>query len=363
MKKEIHSLGKSPENLLVQKAQPLMSMINSDMTLGALQILDVYLARINSRNPEKRIVMISRKELAAAFGKSTIRIEDLRRRLDMLFTPVELTLDEKHKVYDKVTLFEQATVYKDNRGRCMVQLSASAPAMKYFFNIENKGYIQYQLRCISKFTKRSSYAIFLVLIKNKFRKTFTIDTAELRKMCGCENGYYDNYAEFDRERLKIAQKEIKEYTGLEYTYKPKKEGRKYTGVTFTIVSEEKWYEQEEILIEAQRDESASYLAKEYPIAEIYPVTTALLDDMFDEKQINGLILAALTNLEPGRVNSKAKDLWLNDYIASYRRKLVTTKETTRTSEYNRLRDMLQKDYDKISEECTRAWEDDLQETE
>ena len=57
----INGSGKKQNNLLVQKSHPLMKL--SELSLAEFKILDVYLSRINSRNPEDRTVCFEKGEL------------------------------------------------------------------------------------------------------------------------------------------------------------------------------------------------------------------------------------------------------------------------------------------------------------
>ena len=47
----------------VQKSKPLFSLWKSDLTLAEFKILDTYLSRINSHNPEQRDVIFEKGEL------------------------------------------------------------------------------------------------------------------------------------------------------------------------------------------------------------------------------------------------------------------------------------------------------------
>ena len=57
---DIIGLG-NPDKLTVQKSNPLQSLAKTDLTLPELKLLDVYLARIDSHDPEKRTVIIDRR--------------------------------------------------------------------------------------------------------------------------------------------------------------------------------------------------------------------------------------------------------------------------------------------------------------
>ncbi len=68
----IKNLG-SAEKLTVQKSMPLFSLWRSELTLSEFKILDTYLARINSHEPDRRIVEFSKGELEEKLGVKKIR--------------------------------------------------------------------------------------------------------------------------------------------------------------------------------------------------------------------------------------------------------------------------------------------------
>lgn len=54
--------------LTVQKSLPLFLLWRSDLTLAEFKILDVYLSRIDSRNPNRRVVRFEKRELEKILG-------------------------------------------------------------------------------------------------------------------------------------------------------------------------------------------------------------------------------------------------------------------------------------------------------
>lgn len=226
--------GKDPETkLTVQKSLPLFSLWRSDMSLSEFKILDTYLSRINSHEPEKRSVVFTKGELEQLLGVKKINKADLSDRLNGLGRFVEVEHSD-HKMH-KVALFEEAFGEIDENGLWTVKLTCTAKAMKYIFNVEKLGYLRYKLRCITSLTSRYTYVLFMYLEANRFRKSWVVDVDELRQILNCDQD--DLYKEFKRlnERiLKRCQKELLEKTECRFEYEPVKTGRKVTGVRFTL---------------------------------------------------------------------------------------------------------------------------------
>ena len=64
------------DKLTVQKSRPLFALWRSDLTLSEFKILDTYLARINSRDSEKRAIILEKGEIEDALGGQKINNKD-----------------------------------------------------------------------------------------------------------------------------------------------------------------------------------------------------------------------------------------------------------------------------------------------
>lgn len=230
----IVGFGKNPdEKLTVQKSTPLMSLWRSDMTLAQFKILDTYLSRINSHEPEKRVVQFEKGEIEKLLGVTKISQKDLEARIDGLgrLVPVEV---EPGK-FRKVALFEEAYGEADERGIWKMHLECTAKAMKYVFNVEKIGYLRYKLRCVTSLTSRYTYVLFLYLEQNRFRKSWDIDVDELRRILNCDTDEsYSAFKVFNDRILKRCKKELKEKADYEFSYEPIKKGRNVVAVRFTL---------------------------------------------------------------------------------------------------------------------------------
>lgn len=226
--------GKDPENkLLVQKSLPLFSLWRSDMSLAEFKILDTYLSRINSHEPDKRTVVFTKGELEQLLGVKKINKADLSDRLNGLgrFVEVQHADDKIHKV----GLFEEAVGEMDENGLWTIKLTCTAKAMKYIFNVEKLGYLRYKLRCITSMTSRYTYVLFMYLESNRFRKSWSVGVDELRQILNCDaEESYKEFKLFNNRILKKCQKELQEKTECRFTYVPVKTGRKVTAVQFTL---------------------------------------------------------------------------------------------------------------------------------
>lgn len=229
------SLG-NENKLTVQKSLPLFALWRSDLTLAEFKILDTYLSRINSHNPENRSVVFEKGELEKLLGVKKINNKELEERLKHLMENVVKIpdIDEK-KGFRLISLFEEAIAERDDYGLWKINLECTQKAMKYIFNIENLGYLRYKLRCITAITSRYTYIMFIYLEANRFRKSWEVPLDKLKEILNCDKeDYATEFKYFNRDILKKIQKELHEKTECRYEYEPIKKGRSVVAIKFTI---------------------------------------------------------------------------------------------------------------------------------
>lgn len=229
-------IGSHPDKAEIQKSRPLQTLSETDLTLPEFKILDAYLARINSHDPDRRTVRLEKGELEEALGISEIKQDDLKKRLRHLFQTVEIKDNSKRNGFKLINLFEEADAEQDNDGLWQITLTCTPSALEYVFNIDNLGYLRYRLKNVITLTSRYSYVLFLYLLDNRFRKTWNIDLADLKTLLNCNADTYKKYKYFNDLVLKKCHKELCEKTDIRFEYKPVKRGRAVTAVEFTVFS-------------------------------------------------------------------------------------------------------------------------------
>lgn len=231
---DYEGIGRNPEKAYIQKSRPLQSLSETELTLPELKILDAYLARINSHDQNKRTVKLEKGELERYLSVSRILKDDLNKRLRHLFQVIEVKDENKRKGFKLINLFEEADAEQDENGLWQVTLTCTPSAREYVFNIDNIGYLRYRLKNVINLTSRYSYVLFLYLVDNRFRKSWTISLAELKVLLNCTADTYDQYYRFNDLILKKCHKEVTEKTDLRFSYKPVKKGRKVAEIEFTV---------------------------------------------------------------------------------------------------------------------------------
>lgn len=232
----IVSLGTDIDNLCVQKSKPLFSLWKSDLSLAEFKILDTYLSRIDSRKPDKRVVLFNKGELESLLGVSKINSSELEARLTHLMgSVVKIDDGNEKKGFRLVSLFEEAVAEQDDYGSWQVRMECTQKAMKYFFDIEHLGYLRYKLRCITSIGSRYSYIMFMYLESNRFRKTWSVDVNELKSILRCDTEEtYKAFKRFNDLILKKTQLELHDKTECRFSYKTLKSGRNVSRIEFTL---------------------------------------------------------------------------------------------------------------------------------
>lgn len=219
---------------IVQKARPLLSLNKSTLSLYEFKILDTYLSRINSHKPDERTVTFSKGEFEELFDYADMKMPELTEHLHNLQT-LMVDVANKDNKYDNIVLFARATADKDRYGMWEVSLTCTPEAMKYFFNVENLGYLRYKLRNILKLDSRYSYLLFLYLIDNRFRKQWEIELDDLKVVLNCQDvSSYTSFKNFRRVVFDKCIHEIEEKTDIKMEYSVIKRGRFVQKIHFQI---------------------------------------------------------------------------------------------------------------------------------
>lgn len=232
----ITGIGRNPERqMIVQKSLPLFALWRSELSLAEFKILDTYLSRIDSRKPDKRSVRFEKGELEKLLGVTQLKPIDLKERLKHLGTMVQVDDPTETRSFRLISLFEQAECEQDENGLWQVDLTCTASAMKYIFNIENIGYLRYKLHAITSLRSRYTYILYLYLEKNRFRRTWEVSVDELRQILCCDDDEtYKTFKRFHDLILKKCYKELHEKTECRFTYEPIRKGRFVAFIRFTV---------------------------------------------------------------------------------------------------------------------------------
>lgn len=222
-----------PSKLIVQKTESLLTL-TKQMSLPQLKLLDIYLGRINSFEPEHRWMRLERQDIERALGISKLNLRALRETVRGFNQPIEMPDPNHPENMMMVWPFDLARIWKDERGIWQVDLRASEAAMDYIFHPDRIGYIKYRLHNVVKLQSKYSYFMYLYIESNRnLHKSWTISIEELKTILMCQEEYRE-YKHFNAKILKKVQADINNHTTTRYEYEPLRHGRWIVQLRFTL---------------------------------------------------------------------------------------------------------------------------------
>ncbi|MFR7763384.1 MAG: replication initiation protein [Eubacterium sp.] len=331
----INNLGRDTDKLIVQKSRPLLHV--KQFTLNELKILDVYLSRINSKNPECRTVVFEKGELEKIFGVKRIRTEVLDKSITNMMTIVDIPDESSKKGYTKIALFEKTHLEQDENKIWKVEMTCTEAARKYIFNVDEIGYLLYRLHSILPLKSKYAYYMFLYLEDNRFRKKWTVEINSLREILGCEDEYYDEYKHFNQKILKVIHKEINEKTMCKYKYKKITKGNNVVGIQFTVESNNRYR------IEDDNDVDVEAVTNELWVEALSGLDITLSKEQLDELRS---ILVTIPDILIPDVSSSPDNIHIGRYHymdRKVREIMRRDKEKKINNKYNYLVAVMKKD--------------------
>lgn len=277
-------IGNLDPQYLVQKSDPLALMRSVPFSLGELKILDTYISRINAEDDTRRTVIFTKEDYEELMGVPCVDYRTLQNHTKgMLGKIVELRMPDKS--FLQFVLFTKAYYHNDEYGKPIIELTCSQEAKDLFFCIGKYHYFKYALENIVKLTRKSSYLLYLYIVRNRYRGEWDIDVAELRdSVLDCKNQEsYREYKEFKKAVLAPAVKEVNAKTDCHFGYEQIKRGRWVVKIKFI------YHAQEQLEGQISIDDLPSVTDHEdYGSEELNELASAVNFE-FGKEEVEGLI--------------------------------------------------------------------------
>lgn len=220
----------------VQKADPLALMCSVPFTLGELKILDTYISRINAGDDTQRTVIFSKEEYEELMGITCANYRALQKHTKGMLGKV-VTLEMPNHEYLQFVLFTRALYRMDDYGKPVIELSCTEDAKDLFFCIGKYHYFKYALANVVKLTHKASYLLYVHVVRNRFKGSWTVELNELRNTvldCKGQESYRE-YKIFKNRILDPAVKELNAKTDCKCKYEVIKQGRQVTAIRFEYI--------------------------------------------------------------------------------------------------------------------------------
>lgn len=253
-------MPKISDNNLVEKSKSLVWAKFRDYTAGELRLLEVYLSRINPRDPNSSRVEFTLAEYRELLGLKSLDARRIEPQIKhFLGNTVSIPIDKEKGTFESFVLFTRAKLdYVPETRSYVVAITCNPDLRSIFFDIAESGYVRYRLRYTSRMKSQYSILLYSILRDwlNMDNKPHEISLKKLREQLGAMEASYDVYKNLRKRVLDVAVDEINAVSDIVVIYEPVLVARKAVAVKFKpkIKASEKLIEAQasEVLAEPQK---------------------------------------------------------------------------------------------------------------
>lgn len=253
------------------------------LSLNEQKIILYALSKINKEEDKFNILKFEIKEFTNLIGTTEKRYEEIRKIVRSLRNK-EIKIDTKDN--ELITGWLSSIEIKKNSG--IIELEFSEKLIPYLLQLKEQ-FTKYQLKNILHLKNKYSIRMYELCKQYESIGKREFKIKELKEMLGCE-GKYKDFRNFKKFVLDIVTKEINEYTDIDIDYNKITEGRKTTGIKFSI--KDKVDEEDLILNNLYSDEEI----------ENIKMKSGLCKENFKNKQILGLYTIAVEKVDSSDVD-------------------------------------------------------------
>lgn len=232
------------EALTIEKSKALVWAKFSNYTAGEMRLLEVYLSKIDARDPESALVTFTLGEYKQITGLAKAHAASIRQQLSH-FVGQSVSID-RHKLksngeetedFRVISLFKYADYeYDEDTKQYLVKIRCNDMLDKAFFSLSDSGYIKYRLRYTVNMKSQYSIQLYSMLRDMQhIEGGWDIKVQKLREQLGIAEGLYSDIRDFRKGVLDRAIREINDVSDLRVTMTPLKQGRNIIGFHFDTV--------------------------------------------------------------------------------------------------------------------------------
>ncbi len=123
---------------------------------------------------------------------------------------------------------------RTNKRSGIAHIKLDEDLVPYLFDLGQR-FTEYQLREILGMKSAFSIRIYELMKSYEFKKTITFELEELKRLLMVEDvKSYNNFKDFRKKVLEIAQREINDLSDINITFEPVTKGRKVVQIIFRI---------------------------------------------------------------------------------------------------------------------------------
>lgn len=215
--------------------------IRKPMTLQQMRFFTIYLAKINPRNPESKIVKFPVSEFAKLMNVE-INEAAVRTNISNLLEHTVLVKSEKYKNGQALChLFRKCEMWVDEESlEPMVEFQCSEEIEPYLFELKNN-FTTYEVWNTLRLRSVIHSRMYQLLKQFQRIGERVISIDNLKEQLGVGKEAYPEYKVFSRDVLKKCQSALEELTDIKFDFKAI--GRPAKSIKFTIYKNENYNKQ------------------------------------------------------------------------------------------------------------------------
>jgi plasmid replication initiation protein len=232
------------KDYLVEKRNILNEVRANNMSLQELRFFSIYLAKINSRDINTRLVRFTLGNFQKIMELGRLNINHIRNSIDSLLGKV-VGLPREDGGLDRFQLFKKATIAPDESGEWYVEINAHDDALPLMFDFKEK-YFTYELWNALRLKSTNQLRMYEVLKQYEWIGEKTFSLVDLRKALWIGEKEYTRFGDFRTDVLEVCKKALEEHTDIKFTYEPTGKlgrGGKVQSLKFTISKNEAYTDQ------------------------------------------------------------------------------------------------------------------------
>lgn len=223
-------VDKNPDGYIVSKSNVLNMGNFKNMTKTEIEFFLYYLAKIDSRQPDKNVVEFPLQEFLDAFYIKRIDISELKKKIEKIYN--------SSVVIHTGGSIEIAHIYAsfvfDTRKKLFI-IKSNPEIMPMIFDLKER-FTSYKFENIRKLGSVSQIRFFEVCKQHQYSGSFEITVEELSEMIGAAPN--QEFKNFRRRVLKPCLDTINEKTDIDVSVSYITQGQKVVALHFDISSKE-----------------------------------------------------------------------------------------------------------------------------
>jgi plasmid replication initiation protein len=296
------------QDYLVEKRNVLNEIRANSMSLQELRFFSIYLARINPRDINTRLVRFSLEDFQKIIELGKLNMHQLSQNVNSLLCKV-VGVPREDGGIDYFQLFKKCTIAPDVKGEWYIEIDAHDDALPLMFEFKER-YFTYELWNALRLKSSNQLRMYEILKQYEKIGFRVISLSELRALLGIGEREYARFGDFKNKVLDVCRRALEDNTDIKFTCEPtgkRGKGGKVFTLRFEITRNENYVDkisltefitqQEEVISlkddviesdDSEQDGINGQSEGDYFEREMYPFLAEACDNEFNSYEIQVL---------------------------------------------------------------------------